>query len=290
MESAPKDLVKGEIPCVTSRGGESTWGRAEPCPCLPWQQAKLIDPKFLMNFSIKKVSHLLGHTRGSSWRRRWHSKGFVPPLISPSNWFWTFRSQFRTPARAWAKHNFLDYFILPCQFSSNDGESHTWPKAGIPSSENSKEFTPKLSEMLEDEHFLPLAGWSPWSSRKMTPVVFMGYKSPFIKPFLNKTKKFTKENKRYRRMSCLIYSKKEKNKRGDTIPTCWTIKGSFFSSWFFFLIQNTSEGYTYLKQSSGAGMQSQEPFFNQSKAGFLIFFLFFFLCRYIQRLGICQIN
>jgi len=50
----------------------------------------------------------------------------------------------------------------------------------------------------------------PLDSRKITQVVFMGYKSPFIKPFLNKTKKFTKENKRYRRMSCLIYSKKEK--------------------------------------------------------------------------------
>lgn len=70
------------------------------------------------------------------------------------------------------------------------------------------------------------------NSRKITQVMFMGYKSPFIKPFLNKTKKFTKENKRYRRMSCLIYSKKEKNKRGDTIPTCWTIKGSFSFCFF----------------------------------------------------------
>lgn len=111
------------------------------------------------------------------------------------------------------------------------------------------------------------------NSRKITQVMFMGYKSPFIKPFLNKTKKFTKENKRYRRMSCLIYSKKEKNKRGDTIPTCWTIKGSF--SFCFFLIQNTSKGYTYLKQSSGAGMQSWEPF-SKSKAGFCYFFFFSF--------------
>lgn len=115
----------------------------------------------------------------------------------------------------------------------------------------------------------------------------MGYKSPFIKPFLNKTKKFTKENKRYRRMSCLIYSKKEKNKRGDTIPTCWTIKGSF--SFCFFLIQNTSEGYTYLKQSSGAGMQSWEPF-SKSKAGFCYFFFLFFLCRYIQRLEYVKLS
>lgn len=124
----------------------------------------------------------------------------------------------------------------------------------------------------------------PRNSRKTTQVTFMGYKSPFIKPFLNKTKKFTKENKRYRRMSCLIYSKKEKNKRGDTIPTCWTIKGSFSSC--FLLIQNTSEGYTYLKQSSGAGMQSWEPF-HKSKAGFCYFF---FLCRYIQRLEYVKLS
>lgn len=51
--------------------------------------------------------------------------------------------------------------------------------------------------------------------RKTTQVVLVGYKSPFIKPFLNKTKKFTKENKRYRRNELLnIFQKGEKIKEG----------------------------------------------------------------------------
>lgn len=64
-------------------------------------------------------------------------------------------------------------------------------------------------------------------------------------------------------------------------------KGFFFL--LFFLIQNTSEGYTYLKQSSGAGMQSWEPF-SKSKAGFCYFFFLFFLCRYIQRLEYVKLS
>lgn len=68
-------------------------------------------------------------------------------------------------------------------------------------------------------------------SGKTTEGICMGYKSPFIKPFLNKTKKFTKENKIQKNKLFNIFKKKkrwrgEKNER-DTIPTCWTIKGSF---------------------------------------------------------------
>lgn len=62
-------------------------------------------------------------------------------------------------------------------------------------------------------------------------------------------------------------SQKEKKIKG-TMPTCSTIKG-----YFIFLIQNTSKGYTYLKQSSGADTQSWKPF-NKSKAGVCFFFVY----------------
>lgn len=58
-------------------------------------------------------------------------------------------------------------------------------------------------------------------------------------------------------------SQKEKKIKG-TMSTCSTIKGSFS----YFLIQNTSKGYTYLKQSSGADTQSWKPF-NERKQEFV---------------------
>lgn len=58
-------------------------------------------------------------------------------------------------------------------------------------------------------------------------------------------------------------SQKEKKIKG-TMPTCSTIKGSLS----YFLIQNTSKGYTYSKQSSGADTQSWRPF-NKRKQEFV---------------------
>lgn len=63
-------------------------------------------------------------------------------------------------------------------------------------------------------------------------------------------------------------SQKEKKIKG-TMPTCSTIKGSFS----YFLIQNTSKGYTYLKQSSGTDTQSWKPF-NKRKQEFVFFFVY----------------
>lgn len=69
------------------------------------------------------------------------------------------------------------------------------------------------------------------SVTRSTQSTRLGYESPFIKPFLNKTKqnKFTKEKKRYRkRITCFICPKKRKKKKKGTMPTCSTIKGSLF--------------------------------------------------------------
>lgn len=49
-------------------------------------------------------------------------------------------------------------------------------------------------------------------------------------------------------------SPREKKIKG-TMPTCSTVKASFS----YFLIQNTSKGYTYLKQSSGATRSPGNP-------------------------------
>lgn len=48
-------------------------------------------------------------------------------------------------------------------------------------------------------------------SGKTTEGICMGYKSPFIKPFLNKTKKFTKENKIQKNKLFNIFKKKKKD-------------------------------------------------------------------------------
>lgn len=64
-------------------------------------------------------------------------------------------------------------------------------------------------------------------------------------------------------------SPKEKKNKGDN-ANMLNNKGFFF---LFFLIQNTSKGYTYLKQSSGADTQSWKPF-NKSKAGVCFFFVY----------------
>lgn len=41
----------------------------------------------------------------------------------------------------------------------------------------------------------------------------MGYKSPFIKPFLNKTNKFTKENKIQKNKLLNIFQKKKERRK-----------------------------------------------------------------------------
>lgn len=73
-------------------------------------------------------------------------------------------------------------------------------------------------------------------------------------------------------------SQKEKKKVKGTVPTCSTIKGSFS----YFLIQNTSKGYTYLKQSSGADTQSWKPFHKESRN------LFFLSMQVHTETGICK--
>lgn len=76
-------------------------------------------------------------------------------------------------------------------------------------------------------------------------------------------------------------SQKEKKKKiKGTMPTCSTIKGSFS---YFFLIQNTSKGYTYSKQSSGADTQSWRPFSKRKQE-----FVFSLSMQIHTETGICK--
>lgn len=102
---------------------------------------------------------------------------------------------------------------------------------------------------------------------RSTQSTHLGYKSPFIKPFLNKTNQKVYKRKRYRkRVTCFMSPKKEKkNNKGDNANMLNNKR--FFSSFF-----NTKykQRVHILKTRLRGRQQSWKPS-NQSKAGVCFF-------------------
>ncbi|KAL8179053.1 UNVERIFIED_CONTAM: hypothetical protein K2H54_058980 [Gekko kuhli] len=96
----------------------------------------------------------------------------------------------------------------------------------------------------------------------------MGYKSPFIKPFLNKTKKFTKENKIQKNKLFNIFKKRWREKKQEGHNSNMLNNKGFFPC--SLLIQNTSQGYTYRAQEQICTPGNPSI---KSKAGIVNFFL-----------------